>query len=145
MSITTAVRSHLLTLAPVTALVGTRVRIAKLRQSEPTFPVLRIHRIGEVVDLHLRGSIGIKRARIQIDSITMDVSGLDVYDQVTALDQAVEGPGDGTGLLGFTGDIGGSPSVHVYVIRDGGSREGYDAAELKQFKVMHDYLVDFSE
>lgn len=145
MSIAAAIRAHVLTLSPVTSIVGTRVRLVKTLQSEPVFPVLRIQRISQsVVVGHMRGFGPVKRARIQIDAIAMEGSGIDVYERATALDRAVEGPGDGTGLLGFSGDIG-SPSVRIHVIQGDGVREGYDPAELKQFKVMHDYLVDFSE
>ena len=142
--ITAALRAHLLTVSAVTALVSTRIRLEKMVQSEPIWPVLRLHLIDRFGGMHLRGSAGIKRARVQVDALYMEVSGLNVHTLAWALSAAVEGPGDGTGLLGFTGDIG-SPAVHIHAITDGGARSGYDPHELKQFKVMHDYIVDFSE
>jgi hypothetical protein len=138
-----AIREHLMSLAPVVALVGTRVRLVKLRQSEPTFPVIRVQRIDENQGMHLRGG-GVKVARVQVDSIAKEGSGVDAYSVATAVDAAVAGPGDGTGLIGYRGDVG-SPAFRIHAILPLPVREGYDADELQQFKVMRDVEVHFTD
>lgn len=144
MTVGEAIRAVLLEMPAVTALVGQRIRIGKLRQSEPTFPVICVHRIDQHGAMHLRGASGIKEARVQVDSVAMEGSGVDHMAVAFAVDAAVDGPGDGTGLLGFTGSIG-SPTFTIHSVRPAGLRDGYDADELKQFKVMRDYTVRFTE
>lgn len=144
MHLTGALRVHMLTLDPVTALVASRIRLFKIRQSEPTFPVVRLQDIGQFQRMHHRGALSVKNARVQVDSIAMEGNGIDVESVAWAVDQAILGPGDGSGLLGFKGDIG-SPSVRIYSVIDGGALPGYDAQELKQFKVMRNYLIEFAD
>lgn len=144
MTVAEAVREVLLTLTPVTELVGTRVRLVRLRQSEATFPVIRVQRISEGEPMHLRGSAGIQTARVQIDSIAKEGSGIDAYAVARSVDEAVHGPGDGTGLCGYSGSLG-SPGIRFHAIIPAGVREGFDAEELQQFKVMRDYMVSFTE
>lgn len=145
MTVAEAVRSLLLTLTPVTALVGSRIRLVKIRQSEPTFPVILVQRIDEGEDVHLRGG-GPKSARVQVTSIAHESENADWYATAASVEAAVHGPGDGTGLCGYKGSIG-SPAFEFRAILPipRSLREGYDADELKQFKIMRDYEVHFRD
>jgi hypothetical protein len=142
-TVSQAVCVHLLTLDAVTDLVGSRIYHVKVPQSPAVFPVIRVQRISQQEDMHLRGSEGMKSARVQVDSIAMEGSGINAYAVAAAVDAAVHGPGDGTGLCGFAGAVG-SPGFFIHSIVPAGVNETYDAQELKQFKIMRDYMVTFS-
>lgn len=106
MNIATAIRERLLDLAPLTALVSTRVYVDELPQ-KPTLPAVRVQRISDVREMHLRGR-SVSVARVQVDSVALGKASAD------AVDTAVDGDGRGssaTGLLGWFGALGGSPAV----------------------------------
>lgn len=133
MMITDAVKTLLLTFAPVTTLVDQRVYVWRLPQS-PTLPAIRLQRVDEVEQIHLRGPVRSRPARVQVDSVGF--SG----DAAAAVDAAVHGDGITTGLRTFRGVVGG---VRITLIKPVDVRLGYDADDLKQFKVMRDYYVWF--
>jgi hypothetical protein len=133
-----ALRDRLLSLTPVTALVSTRIYCLILPQAFNP-PAIRIQRISQLEDMHLRGPVNVFRARVQVDSIGLTRSSAE------AVDAAVQGDGLGsyaTGLKGFKGPIG-SPAFVIRAILPADVREFYDAEELRQFKVMRDFFVTF--
>lgn len=134
MTIAEAVKTRALAITAVATIVATRAWIYRLPQS-PTLPALRIQRIDEDEDMQLRGAGGLHTARLQVDAVA-----LNSRDQAIALDAAVHGDGAGSGLCGWRGTVG---TILIKGIFPAGVREGYDAAEVQQFKVMRDYLVQF--
>lgn len=142
---------RLLQIAAVTALVGSganaRIRHLRLFQSEATFPIVLVRRVDEVERMHLRGASGMRTARVQVEAIALEGNGTDYYAEASALDDAIHGAGDGTGLCGYTGTLGGSPGVRVQAIWPApeGAREEFDAEELRQFKIGRDYFVTYAE
>lgn len=131
-----AIRSRLLALSAVTDLVGSKVYVHVLPQSF-TAPAIRVQRIDQLEDPHLRGTAMPVRARVQVDSVAKTLA------EAYALDAAVHGPGDGTGLAGWTGEVG-SPAVSVAAVLPIDVRDGFDAEDLKQYRVMRDYAVTFT-
>lgn len=138
-----AVITRLKALAPVTALVSTRVYNTTLRQAGP-LPAIRVQEISENEDMHLRGGSGIRKSRVQIDSVSSEDVTADPVSQATAIDAALYGQADGAALVGWKGSIG-SPAFEVLAIRPASRRVGYDAEELRQFKVMRDVFVEWRE
>ena len=135
------VRTRLLAVTGVTTLVSTRVYSGKLPQS-PTFPAVLLQVIGDIETMHLRGGTNLHRARVQVDSISHEGSG-GSRAQAVSLDAAVQGSysaGAVTGLRGFKGTAGG---VEIDAVIPAGVREGYDAEELRQYRVQRDYFVWF--
>lgn len=132
------VRARLLTISAVTAIVVDRVYTQVLPQTPTdTLPAIRVQRVDQIEDAHLRGTTKPVRARVQVDSVAKSAAA------AFALDAALHGNGDGTGLAGWTGEIG-SPAVRVAAILPIDVRDGYDAEDLKQYKVMRDYAVTFT-
>lgn len=145
MTVAEAVISRLSAISAVTALVGTRIYNVKLRQGS-TLPAIRVQDISGVEDMHLRGGSGVRKSRVQIDSVSSEQSAPD-GDPVavaTAVDEALYGDCDGTALLGWKGEIG-SPAFEVLAVRPASRREGYDAEELRQFKVIRDVFVEWRQ
>lgn len=142
MNIATAIRERLLEMAPLTALVGARVYVDVLGQ-KPTLPAVRVQRIDEDEDMHLRGPVGVHRARVQVDAVGTSKASAD------AVDEAVRGDGLGTGatgLLGWAGSVGGSPGViDVLSILPLGVQEFYNAAELREYVIARDFRVTWRE
>lgn len=139
MTVATAIAQRLLSLAPVTALVSTRVRVLRLRQPE-TLPAIRVQQIGETEGMHNRGSIGLKRSRVQVDSVALESTGVDPYAGAMAVDAAVHGDGGGSGLCGWKGSIGSPPFEIEAVLPDMVHPPLYDL-DAKQIRVMRDYIV----
>ena len=142
MSPVEAVRGRLLTLTPVTALVSTRIYPMKLPQS-PTLPAIRLMLVGVIEFLHFRGTDLMWRARVQVDAVAKEASGINAYAQVQAIAAAVHGRfvgGVATGLCGWAGTVG-SPPCRVAAMIPDGRIEGYDPDELQQVRVSQDYVV----
>jgi hypothetical protein len=131
-----AVRSHLLTLSSVTSLVSGRIWTFRFPQS-PTLPAVLVQQISDVQEPHLRGTVALKWARIQIDVVASTVGA------ARAVDQAVMGgyDGDATGLRGLQATVAGSPGVEIRQVLTDTYRELYDADELKQARISRDYRV----
>ena len=139
MTVATAIATRLLELSAVTDLVGTRVRVLKLRQTE-TLPAIRVQRISTTEQMHERGSVGMFRSRVQVDSVALEASGLDPYATAASVDDAVHGDGAGSGLCGWQGEIG-SPAFVIDAILPDGLQEMYEPDTSKQVRVIRDYIV----
>lgn len=139
MTVDTAIRAHLLTLSAVTALVGQRVYTSEWPQSNKQSGVL-VRLIDEVQTAHLRGGVSLFRARVQVDAVAFKASGVDHKAVATAIDEAVHGPGDGSGLCGFHGDVG-SPAFEIEAILPDSVREIYSPDVLQMFVRSRDYFV----
>lgn len=138
MTVDTAIRARLLSLATVTALVNQRVFTVILPQGV-TLPAIRVSRIGQDEPMHFRGPINMFRARVQVDSVGLTKA------QVDAVDAAVQGDGLGsnaTGLKGFKGEIG-SPPMTIHAIIPADVRDLYDPEELRQYRVSREFFVTF--
>lgn len=132
------------TLAPVTALVGTRIRQLRLRQGD-TLPAVRVQVISEPTEYHLRGGVGLYRSRVQVDAYAMEASGSDPYASATAVAEAIHGDDAGSGLSGWTGELGGSPpALKIHTIQRVDRAVEYDAEELRQVRCRQDYMVHWS-
>jgi hypothetical protein len=122
----------------VSALAGARVYQLKLPQ-KPTLPAVRVQLISEPADLHLRGVSSLYRSRIQVDAFAheSDANNPDPYGTVTELADAIDGA-----LHGKAFDSTDSPaSVRVFVCQRESRMPLYDAAELRQVRVVQDYFV----
>jgi hypothetical protein len=126
-------RLRILSLAAVTALVSTKVYGGMLEQSVVP-PAVLVQRVGEVARGHLRGGNRLWITRIQVTSVAMSRSA------AVTLDQAIYGDGAGSGLAFWIGGIG-SPAVDVRLCDPAGVVEDYVAGELRQWRVLRDYLV----
>lgn len=129
--------ARLLQCAPLTALVGSRITNWHAPQA-PTLPCVVVAKIWVGGGQHLRGPDGIARAHLQVES---RATSRPVADAVAA---AVHGDGlgaDATGLFGFSGNVSGFEIVNVSDAGNG--RDGYDAAELRQYWSSRDYMVLF--
>jgi hypothetical protein len=135
MTIEQAIITRLESLTPVSTFVGQRV-YAKILPHTPTLPAIRVQAIATAQQDHLRGLNALQRSLVQVDVVT---------DQDEALAEQLElvhGPGDGTALAGWKGVVGPAPGgIAITGILAHNKREDYDAAELRQFKVMRDYEV----
>lgn len=145
MTVDTAIRERLISLTSVTSLVQDagatwpRIYTVILPQGVK-LPAIRIQRIGQIEEMHLRGPINVFRARVQVDSVGATKA------QADEVDAAVQGDGLGsnaTGLKGFKGTIGTSPPFVIHAILPADIRDGYDAEELRQYKVQRDFFVVF--
>lgn len=137
------VRTRLVALAAVTALVGSKVYALKFPQG-CLFPAVRLTQVGGEDPMHLRGSVGLVLARVQVDCVDEEASGSDPFASAHAVMDAVHGTftaGAATGLCGFAGTVG--STVVSAIVPAGLARERYDAAELRQVLVSRDYLVSF--
>ena len=77
-------------LPAVAAIASTRVWTDQLPENT-TYPAVRVQFIDDSVPFHLRGPVGTDAARIQVDAFVRESDGVDVYRQVQALLEAIEG------------------------------------------------------
>ena len=133
---------HVLTLAPVTALVSGRVFTLFLPQDqEPVaLPCVLLQQIDDLQTGHLRGTAALKWGRVQVDCLASSIK------DARALDQLVMGTYDAgvaTGLLGAVATVGGSPGLRMIVHPASmGYREQRGTDVLKhQKRTMRDYKV----
>lgn len=147
MTIEQAVYERLSDIAPLTALVSTRIYQLKLPQ-RPTLPAVRVQKVSGMSGQHLRGPDGLFRARVQVDAYEEETGSW--YADVTAIASAIRGDGLGsnaTGLWGWIGYSGGSPpqlSIRNVVLVHDGAPE-YEAGELRLVRIRQDYMVHWSE
>lgn len=144
MTVEEAICTRVASLTAVIALAGSRVYLDKFPQS-PTFPAVRVQLVDDVEDQHLRGPIGTKHARVQIDHCTQESSGTDPYAAAEALAEATKGDGLGTsasGIAGFKGGIG-SPAFVIENCRPVMRMRDYDPAELRVVTIRQDYEVAY--
>jgi hypothetical protein len=131
-------------LTAVIALASTRVYLDKFPQS-PTYPAVRVQLVDDADEQHLRGPLGIKRARVQIDHCAHESSGSDPYAEAETLAAATKGDGLGTsasGIAGFKGTIG-SPAFAIEDCKPVLRTRDYDPAELRVVTIRQDYDVTY--
>lgn len=133
------VRARLLTLLPVTNLVGPHVYNVNWPQN-PTLPSVRVNLITDRRGYHFRGRTGLNVDRVQVDCIAVSKAAAD------AVLSAVDGNGkgsDATGIDGFTGDVG-SHKVDA-IFSDKARQPEYTAGEHRQYMVGRDYFVHWRD
>lgn len=135
------VRSRIVALATS---AGSRIYMLKLPQN-PTLPAVRVQRIGNVQEQHLRGPQGTVVTRVQVDAFVSETAA-DPYSTLADLVEAVKGDGLGpnaSGVFGFKGSGGGSPATieieNVELIHDG--TPDYAGDEIKALRNRQDFLV----
>jgi len=136
-TIAPAIVTRLEAVSAVTNLVGDQIYQGTLPQ-DGAFPAVLVRRIGEVIQLHLRGSTSMFKERIQIDSYA---DSSEPIGDAQAIDSAVFGDGSGSSLVGFTGEI---DAYHIYCVEPAGAREQYEGEELRQYRVMRDVFVTWA-
>jgi hypothetical protein len=146
MTLEQAIYERLLDIAPLTALVGTRIYQLKLPQ-KPTLPAVRLQRLPGMGSQHLRGPDGLLKTRIQVDAYQAETG--EYYTGVTAIAAAIRGDGLGTsasGLWGWVGVSGGSPAQirvrNVELLHDG--QPELEAGELRLIRLRQDFMVHWS-
>lgn len=140
MTVEEAIRARLLSLAAVTALVGTRIYLQQLPQS-PTYPCVRVSLVSELSDYHLRAESAFRDARVQVDAFARGTS-TDPYALATTVAEAIHGNGSGSGLSGYVGSIG-SPAFYLDAVMRIDRRTQYDPDELRVLTVSQDYRIHF--
>lgn len=136
------VRARILAISAVTALVGSRVYMTTFPQ-KPTWPAVRVTDVGQVEELHLRGTVGVIRGRVQVDVVSGERSGVSARGEARDIMALIHGDfsgGSASGLNGFSGFIG-SPAIEVDVIEPSDYRERYEAEEIKAYLVSRDYFA----
>ena len=134
MSAPLGVIGRLEAISAVTTLVSTRI-YQGLFPENPTFPAIRVQRISENEFMHARGTAGLFRTRVQIDSVS---NAADAVGVAQSVDAVVRGDGATTGLIGWRGTVAG---VEIESILPAGVREEYDPEERRQYRVMRDVFV----
>lgn len=135
-----ALRTRLLGVADVTAVVNQRIYTLEFPQSL-TAPALRLIEIDRLSPMQLRGDVAIRRARVQVDAVEGDGHG-DPYATAHQLAQAVRGDlrgGVASGLVGYHGDLSGIRIDGIHAIDQ---REFYDAPT-RLVRVEQDFVIWF--
>ncbi|MEO8678151.1 MAG: hypothetical protein ABI665_03840 [Vicinamibacterales bacterium] len=139
-----AVCDYLLSNGAVAAIAAARGYVQKFPQSAE-FPAFRVQLIDDIEQAHLRGGSATRPARVQVDAVGEESSGVDAYGQAVALAGAIEGAMMNKAPFKVTVSDGGSPAVQTVlelkVVRSEATPPIYDQAELNQFKVGRDYIV----
>lgn len=141
MTIVDAIGTRIASLAAVVAIASTRVTSLILPQ-KGTLPAVRVSLISKLHRAHLRGTVGLRRVRIQVDAVA-GPSSSDPYATANALDAAIHGDfvaGEATGLAGWQGTVGG---IDVRAVLPEDAREQYLGDELRQVVVSRDYFVEY--
>ena len=146
MTVEEAVRTRVAAIAAVTALAGARVYLDVLPQS-PVYPAVRVQLVDDIDGYHLRGPVGTKTARVQVDAYAREASGADPYAQAKSLAAVIAGDGavsSATGLSGWKGAIGSPPFTVAGCFRVARTRR-YDPAELRVVTMSQDFVVWYRE
>jgi hypothetical protein len=133
-----AVRSHLLADSGVSALAGTRGYTLKFPENFAGVG-FRVSIVDEVRASHLAGPDSQRRSRVQIDAVAPE-SGGTAYAIAGSLADAIDAAmTDGT----FVATSSGSPgaSLEVKVVDRPQRIPFYDPDELRQVRVVQDYIV----
>jgi hypothetical protein len=136
------VATRVAAIGAVTAIVGQRVYMLKLPQ-RPTLPAVRVQRIDDVRDQHLRGPVNVNVARVQVDVFVAD-AGSDAYDTASDLMDAIKGDGLGpnaSGLWGWIGSFGSPDDVRVLNAELAGDSVDYEGDELRLLRMRQDFLL----
>jgi len=146
MTADTLVRTRLLAIPGVTAMVADRVYVLILPQNCP-MPAIRVQQIDRDGPMHLRGPVGWITARVQVDYYANRNTGGDGYWTAQQLAAAAQGDcasGQPSGLVGWRGALG-TPPIRVDLIKLISEIPEYQAAELDELRIMQDYLVHWRE
>ena len=138
--------ARLESITALTALVGARIYNQVVPES-PRYPLVRVAFIDDDVPYHLRGPVGTKAARVQVDARASDESGADKKQTALNVMAAIEGDGLGrqaTGLSGWIGSVG-SPPFKVKGVFPQSRRDDYDPEELRVVTVSRDFIVHFRD
>lgn len=136
MEVAAAIKTRLLAIPAVTAIVNARIWTGPRLPQKPTLPANRVMRVSQVDEGQLRGSSGVLMARVQVDSVATTRAA------ATELAAAIDGDGAGSGLAFWHGDVG-SPAFSIMGIFPVDVQEGFDPDELNQYRVMREYAVHF--
>lgn len=138
-----AIRSRIVGLSAVQALVGTRVYLDQTPQ-DPTYPLVLVYSAGDHWNQQLRGADGIGQARISVEARVHVDAGHDAYTEVMDLYTAFDGDGRGpaaTGVFGWVGLVG---PVQIANCAHRGSRDRfYDADVRRVLRMTQDYWVSY--
>ena len=135
-------RSRLLLVSAVTALVSTRVYVLTFGQSQ-TWPAVRVVMVSEPLIKSVAGETALAQTRVQVDSVTAVGSGGNPYTAAIALADAIHGDGSfasPTGLEHWRGSLG-SPAYEVKGIGRLDRAVSYDAGPPRVIRVRQDYEV----
>lgn len=138
MTVEEAIRSRLLALPGVTAIVGNRVYTLTFPPT-PTWPAMRVQEISEVEEYHMRGPVGMRRGRVQIDAVSK------TFVEASHLMAAAHGSyarGE-LGLSGFCGLI--APDFKIATILADGAQSMYEGDELEVVRLAREYQVFWRE
>lgn len=129
-----ALRSFLLSYAPISSVVGSRVFPIKLPQATTADSIV-YNRISGAGDYHLQGLSGFANNRFQIDAWA------GTADRATALADLIRDRIDG-----YRGEMGtdSPPSITVHGVFMADQREDYDD-EAKLHRMSRDYFINFTE
>lgn len=126
-------RQRILAIDAARAIVSTKVYSGVLEQSVVP-PAVLVQRVDSVSGGHLRGGNDLWATRIQVTSVAATRAA------AVALDLAIYGDGAGSGLAYWHGGFG-SPAVEVRLVEPAAVTEDYLAGELKQYRVLRDYVM----
>ena len=141
MTLLQAIRTRLLSLPAVTALVGNRISVMMAQQSPASRSVL-LQEISRIDFAHLRGATDLMPSRIQVDVFVTKGDG-DAYTDAHLISGTIRGDftgGVATGLVGFQGLVG---DVYIQAIQGAGQREIFDPEEMQVVRVLSEYFVWF--
>jgi hypothetical protein len=133
MSPTNVIRTRLLAVSAVTALVVSRVTVEVTPQSKD-LPAIRVSLVSVKDHGHLRGTKATTEAVVQVDSLSTSLAG------ARALADAAYGDGAGSGLAGFEGTVS---TATVQAILPDQERQDFVGDEVKTYRVSRDYTVWF--
>lgn len=132
------VRSRVLQIAAVVAAVSNRVYVLTFPQSA-VWPAIRVTQVSESEDYFTRGSVGFRRARVQVDVVAV------TYTEAAGILANCHGSyvdGIASGLTGFRGEINGAAVAGMY---GEGRRDLYDDGEPALVRLSRDYGVLWRE
>lgn len=118
-----------------------RVYMLKLPQAV-TLPAVRVQVIDDPGDYHLRGGSRPQVARVQVDAVAQEASGVDPYADAMQLAQEINGDDIGSGLSGATW-VSGSPSLQIIGAFRVDRQPTYDPEELRQVRIRQDYFIHY--
>lgn len=138
MDVAAAVRVRILQIGAVTALVNARVWTGPTFPQSPTLPGVKVMRVGGFETMHLKGASGLRWARAQVDIIAATRAA------AVTVEEAIDGDGGGSGLTGWSGEIGSPPFVVLAIEPLEDPRELFDPDERNEFRLMREYRVSFA-
>lgn len=133
MTVEEAVVDRLLASSDVTDLVSTRITQLVVPQGS-TYPAIRVQKVDEPRQYHLRGKDHLTAARIQVDIYTRP-GAMDAYLSAATIGSAVEES------LTVEGWSVGSPSRHAVTAFLLDERPVYEAEEFQLVRIMQEYRV----